>query len=177
MTHEEVFWGELGKFRPKFIQLNSKLYRWKFGVHAQAIFYALIALVIGIIGVCMDINNTDLNAFSRSGSLIVAVGLMLGAQNLGSKIKKDMKFIQQLIMAIKLDEIEAMEASPASIRQDEAPIIRTDLLSAKMKRKNLPNDMKEKTARVIRNTYMVEIFIATIGTIIWGFGDLASKLF
>ena len=120
------------------------------------------SVFIAIAGLLVDLAWKCTNGFSRSGSLIVCVGIISGSLILKKVIKK---------------KHEARENYLESIRQ-EMDIVFSDKELKEKVRGTADSQLKEAERILEKDTrriLVVETCIVVFGTLIWGFGDLLLR--
>ena len=132
------------------------------------IFKMIVPLVIGVIaailiisvGISLSIYLQNWNWFSRFGSLVVVSGLFLAKWDFENLImESDLTFVDKIIYE------NAKIIIPNKTLDDDSFI-------------EVKNRVKKLMSNHIKPAYTkAEIFIITVGTIIWGFGDLLQSIF
>jgi hypothetical protein len=167
-TKAQMMLLELAPFRPKFANVGLKLYTAKYGVHISAIFYAGIAACTLIAGCITAVHIGDPMVFARSGSLLIAYGVFFGVLGVDGTIKKDLKYFQYIYEAMQQDELERLQKKDALTNKDF-----TDLVVTAVQKAFTERSFSDLSGKIIRRTWYVDAVVLFIGTLVWGFGDLA----
>ena len=122
-------------------------------------FGASLALLLGIIGVLVSVNFDNWHWFSRSGSLIVICGLFIAKWDFENLIKEnDLGILESSIT----HHIEKMFPGTEPKKEDVETI---------------KEALHIKLVGFVKPIYVKgEIFIVSLGTVIWGFGDLVPTI-
>ncbi len=114
-------------------------------MHKEEIFILISSLIILSIGYWIQISVEDSNAFSRSGALIVSLGIFFGYLDF-RKVHNDK--LDKVIEAWNLHKLE----------KDTTDHVIDKVLN-----------MKERGDKRVA---LIDISILIFGTLVWGFGDL-----
>lgn len=134
------------------------------GIHQEKI-AILVFLVVLVSGIFLEIILDDCwDAFQRSGSLLVCLGIYLAARDLRGIVNEEHKNVITLINKYR-DAIN--DIAEERIEQGKEGGTAEEGIEEAW-------HYAETTKKRI---FLIEITILIIGTFIWGFGDLIAKYF
>ena len=170
-SNAEMMEIELKPWRPRFPKISIWLYTKPYGFHISALYYAILGLLLIILGVLLSSLLADGVWLSRFGSLIIVVGILFGVHGVEGKVDSDIRYCNEILKAIEKDDFEvkkrnydgSFEKTPAHIG-DVFVHSFTQAFSGKRE--------ASWGNRIKQNTLRIDAGIAIIGTLIWGFGDL-----
>jgi len=110
-----------------------------------------LSIVVLLAGVALSLYSSDWNWFSRSGSLVVVIGIFLTSSQIIENTRR-----------MKLHRLHRGQ----NFNRDYADEIKRDTL----KRSRNPDE--DNWENGLRGLYML-----VTGTLVWGFGDLVGILF
>ncbi len=118
----------------------------------------IASLIVTLIGILLSYNSGDWTWFSRSGSLLVVIGIIVAVKDINKSLAEleDRKLTDYLLEKLK-------ERRP-DIDENEIHDSKKEIMEL----------TKEKIAIFYRR---VEVSILITGTVIWGFGDLIGSLY
>lgn len=170
-SNAEIMAIELKPWRPRFPKISIWLYSKPYGFHITAFYYAVLALLLVVLGVLLSSFLENGMWLSRFGSIIIVAGIIFGVHGVEGKIDSDIRYCNEMLKAIEQDEFEtnkgnfdgSFEKTPDHI--GEIVVHSFSQAFAGKREENWGNKIK-------RNTLRIDAVIAIVGTLIWGFGDL-----
>ncbi len=125
-----------------------------------ALYGQFLSLAVIAIGFTAGIVSGDWTWFSRSGSVVVAIGVLVAAHDINEALRE-----------IELEDVDEL------VRQVAAEVIPDITINADDIEK-----VKKKAIRIIRNDFVskykkVEVTLIILGTLIWGFGDIFDRYY
>ena len=151
-----------------FSNLNKKLYWFVDNIASKPVSLSLFVIPIPIIGLLLEFYFFK-TSFGRSGAVLVCVAVFCVFVN--HFLSEELKHVQGVLQSVKI-----MGSTQEEISRNINPNIKGDLsqqlpvnlyhmLQASEKEFPKLNSAKDKLVKV-------EFLTASIGTLIWGFGDL-----
>jgi NADH:ubiquinone oxidoreductase subunit K len=118
----------------------------------------IVSVIVIVLGVILSFISKDWTWFSRSGSLLVVIGIIVAANDINKSLAvlEDSKFSEQILERIK-------EIRP-DVEENEINNRKEEILGL----------LKELMTQFYRR---IELAILITGTIVWGFGDLIGTLY
>jgi hypothetical protein len=118
-------------------------------------FYFGSSILVLIVGILISLITSNWLWFSRSGSILVVIGVLMTAYDIESSLKNT-KFLEFIL--------KEMEARKKYVTNDEKEFVTEHLES--------------RITSVFGGFFkFLEIKILIIGTLVWGFGDLVGCLY
>jgi hypothetical protein len=134
------------------------------------------ALSIMGVGAYLSHLENDWMLFARSGSLVVVVSLSLAVFGFGQKF---ISSVVDMIEPIAL-EIVTMQVSKRSYLYGVRSGLKDEELAEiveKITRERIDRINAIMHKRLSQSVHKTEFFVAGLGTLVWGFGDLVGKVF
>jgi hypothetical protein len=126
----------------------------------------LLSVALVLVGIKADIACPAAHWFVRSGALVTLVAIVFASLDLRKRLASAPTFVE-----------EQLDCSRASIRQqgtanglDDAECDELETRVVSEIRQEVQAEVTKANKRVLR----VELILFIVGTVIWGFGDLAT---
>ena len=127
----------------------------------MAIACSAFSVLLGMVAAaCLS----DGDHLARSGSVLVVIALLLAASQLKTKVESAVGFVEQ--------QLEGMGSGGGSVHIDNDASSEESRELWEKTKKEVLRDVSEKVDAIIKRILRVELWLALIGTLIWGFGDL-----
>lgn len=135
---------------------------WPFKGIEQRIFLATILLIV--MGIALSISLKDWQYFARSGSLIVILGIIVAWKDITGDLEAYMNMLAKNIQERESNSTRGLLYTGGKNSEEN-----NQLESYKAKLQELVRLMKLRLKAI-------EVCILTLGTLVWGYGDLIGNL-
>lgn len=156
--------GSLMTISRTLVRLTTALARY--GIMFETAFWTLVSFLILLVFAVSDYQTAGSNAFARSGSIVVAIGVLASYRRIGKTTSKMFTTLECYISASR-KRLEKLECAGPGFENKKIAIHKDlNLVDAAV------TAMHSNRKKFRKNRALHEFTIIIVGTIVWGYGDL-----